>query len=126
MQIHLVLGLNGEESVEELSGKIASTYPDQSMRLNNKPAWLVADDNLARIISERLGMSPGTGGIAGLVTTFTDYFGLADPEVWAWIKMMNDRPATSLLRALVERGPDGSSRILDSGNQHRVGERVGI
>jgi hypothetical protein len=109
MQIHLILGLNGEESISALAERLEHFYPGQHLRLPNRPAWLLAEDDLARVISERLGIVTGLDGIAGLVTTVADYYGRAEPEIWAWMKMMYERPASSVLRALRESVPDGVS-----------------
>lgn len=87
MQIHIVLGLNGPESVARLESNIAAHYPERSRKLaDGKTAWLVADDAPARIVSEKLGINTGDGGISALVTSVADYFGRAEPELWSWIK----------------------------------------
>ena len=93
MQIHVVVGLNGPASIDALDANVQRVYPDRHYRLVGKPAWLVADDALARQISEKLGIDAGESGIAGLVTTVANYYGRADPEIWAWMKMMQERPA---------------------------------
>lgn len=99
MQIHLVLGLNGPESVAKLAANVAASYPDRSRLLaEGKSAWLVADDLPARLVSEKLGINTGDGGISALVTSVGDYFGRAEPELWSWIKLQweaNDGSAAS-------------------------------
>lgn len=95
MQIHVVIGLNGEASLDALNANVQRVYPDTYYRLTGKPAWLVADDALARIVSEKLGIDSGEQGIAGIVTTIGNYYGRANPEIWAWIKTMYERPAPS-------------------------------
>lgn len=87
MQIHLVLGLNGPESVATLEARVAAEYSNRSKKLGDRPAWLVADNAPARDVSERLGINTGEGGISALVSTVADYFGRAEPELWAWIKL---------------------------------------
>jgi hypothetical protein len=87
MQIHLVLGLNGPASVATLEANITKEYEGRYKRLSDRPAWLVADDSPARNVSEKLGINTGDGGISALVTTVADYFGRAEPELWAWIKL---------------------------------------
>ena len=91
MQIHVVLGLNGPESVVALQNNIERVYEDRFLPLEGRPAWLVADDALARDISDKLGFNDGQD-IAGLVTTVATYYGRANPDVWAWMKMMYERP----------------------------------
>jgi hypothetical protein len=97
MQIHLILGLNGPQSLETLEKNINAQYPNRSRRLGDKPAWLVADDITAQTLSEKLGINSGEGGISALVTTMSDYFGRAEPDLWSWIKVQ------------WESSPDGSS-----------------
>lgn len=87
MQIHLVLGLNGPESVATLADRIGKLYPNRSRKLGDKPAWLVAENETASIISEKLGISTGDSGISALVTSISDYFGRAEPDLWSWIKL---------------------------------------
>lgn len=97
MQIHLVLGLNGQESLKTLETNIAKHYPTRSRKLRDRPAWLVADDVTAQSLSQQLGINAGEGGISALVTTVADYFGRAEPELWSWIKVQ------------WESSPDGSA-----------------
>jgi hypothetical protein len=93
MQLHLILGLNGPESVSTLAGNIAKTYSGRNRALPGKPAWLVADDATARDVSQKLGINAGEGGISALVTTMADYFGRAEPELWSWIKVQWEAPS---------------------------------
>ena len=87
MQIHLILGLNGPESVQTLADTISRVYPRSHRKLADRPAWLVADDATAKRVSEKLGITTGDGGIAALVTTMADYFGRAETDLWSWIKV---------------------------------------
>lgn len=87
MQIHLILGLNGPESVALLEQRIARVYPNRSRKLGDRPAWLVADNATASAVSEKLEITSGTGGIGALVSTMADYFGRAEPDLWSWIKV---------------------------------------
>ena len=88
MQIHLILGLNGPDSISNLSGNIDRIYSGRSRRLaDDKPAWLVAENETARAVSEKLGINTGDGGISALVTTMADYYGRAEPDLWSWIKV---------------------------------------
>jgi len=90
MQIHMILGLNGPDSIDALHANVQRVYPDRHLRLPGKPAWLVADDALARHISEKVGIDSGAG-IAGLVTTIANYYGRANPDIWDWMKVMYER-----------------------------------
>lgn len=94
MKLHLVLGLNGPESVETLKGRIEEIYgSDRSRRLSDRPAWIVADNSLASEVSNKLGISAGEGGISALVTSISNYFGRAEPELWEWMKLkLEERP----------------------------------
>jgi hypothetical protein len=92
MQIHLILGLNGPESVKTLGANIARIYPNRSRPLRDGTAWLVADDSTASIVSNKLGVTSGEGGISALVTTMSDYFGRAEPDLWSWIKVQWEAP----------------------------------
>lgn len=87
MRIHLVLGLNGPESLETLEKNISQHYPTRSRKLRDRPAWLVADDVTAQTLSQSLGINAGEGGISALVTSVSDYFGRAEPDLWAWIQV---------------------------------------
>lgn len=87
MQIHLILGLNGPESLKTLGKNIADMYPSRNRKLRDRPAWLVSDDDTAQSVSEKLGINAGEGGISALVTTMADYFGRAEPDLWQWIKV---------------------------------------
>jgi len=87
MQIHLILGLNGPESVAALGERIERAYPNRYRKLGDRPAWLVADNVPARGVSEKLEISTGAGGISALVTSMADYFGRAEPDLWSWIKV---------------------------------------
>ena len=93
MQMHMILGLNGPESVEALSGTIQRIYPHRHRKLGDRPAWLVADNATARVVSEKLGINSGDGGISALVTTMADYFGRAEPDLWSWIKVQWETPS---------------------------------
>ncbi len=97
MQIHLILGLNGPQSLETLEKNISDKYPTRSRRLGDRPAWLVAADVTAQSLSETLNINSGEGGISALVTTMSDYFGRAEPDLWSWIKVqweaLPDAPA---------------------------------
>ena len=87
MQMHLILALNGPESIETLEKNILETYPSRSRKLSDRPAWLISDNATARSISEKLGINSGEGGISAIVTTMADYFGRAEPDLWSWIKV---------------------------------------
>lgn len=87
MQIHLVIGLNGPDSLKTLEATINTIYPGRSRPLKDRPAWLVADNATASTVSEKLGITTGTGGISALVMTMADYFGRAEPDLWSWIKV---------------------------------------
>jgi hypothetical protein len=97
MQIHLILGLNGEESCKTLEKNIAENYPTRNRRLREGCAWLVADAATARDVSQKVGINTGEGGISAIVTSVADYFGRAEPDLWQWIKLQ------------WEAAPDGSS-----------------
>jgi hypothetical protein len=119
MQIHVVIGLNGEASVDALNVKVQKRYPgDRHYRLTGKPAWLVADDALARDVSRKLGITADEGGIAGLVTTIANYFGRANPEIWAWMQTMYERPMPEL------ENVENSADAVAGGAEH-VGEVAG-
>jgi hypothetical protein len=92
MQIHLVIGLNGPDSIARLNTNVEQTYPNRFRKLNDRPAWLVSDDAPARSVSEKLGINAGEGGISALVTSVGDYFGRAEPELWSWIKLQWEAP----------------------------------
>jgi hypothetical protein len=94
MKLHLVLGLNGPESVATLTARIESVYgPEKCKQLADRPAWLVADNALASDVSEKLGINAGEGGISALVTSISNYFGRAEPELWEWMKLrLEERP----------------------------------
>lgn len=87
MQLHLILALNGQDSINSLANNIAKVYPTRHRLLGDKPAWLVADNQTASIVSEKLGINDGDSGISALVTTMANYFGRAEPELWSWIKI---------------------------------------
>jgi hypothetical protein len=93
MQIHVIIGLNGAESLEKLQQNVETHYPNRFHRLNDKPAWLVSDDSPARAVSEKLGINTGDSGISALVTSVGDYFGRAEPELWTWIKLQWEAPS---------------------------------
>lgn len=103
MQIHMVLGLNGADSIAKLEANVATHYPERSRKLAaDKSAWLVADAAPARVVSEKLGINTGDGGISALVTSVADYFGRAEPELWSWIKVQweaQDGPAVAVAEA---------------------------
>lgn len=87
MQIHLIVGLNGPDSIATLERSIATIYPGRHRKLADRPAWLVAENATASSVSERLGITTGTGGISALVMTMADYYGRAEPDLWSWIKV---------------------------------------
>lgn len=87
MQIHVVIGLNGPESLQTLQDTIAAKYPGRHRQLTDRPAWLVADAATVRTVSEKLGITTGTDGISAIVTTISDYYGRAEPDLWSWIKV---------------------------------------
>lgn len=87
MQIHVIVGLNGPDSVKTLEETITAIYPNRSRRLKDRPVWLVADNATASTVSERLGITVGTDGISAMVATMADYFGRAEPDLWSWIKV---------------------------------------
>lgn len=93
MQIHMILGLNGPESVATLSASVERVYPGRHRKLGDRPAWLVSDNATAKAVSEKLGINSGDGGIAALVTTMADYFGRAETDLWSWIKVQWEKPA---------------------------------
>lgn len=97
MQMHLILALNGPESIETLEANIDRLYRERSKKLGNRSAWIVAEDDTAQAVSEKLGINSGEGGISAIVTTISNYFGRAEPELWAWIKVQ------------WESSPDGSA-----------------
>ena len=93
MQMHLILGLNGPESVQTLTDTITRVYGSRSRKLGDRPAWLVAENATAKSVSEKLGITTGEGGISALVTTMADYFGRAETDLWSWIKVQWETPS---------------------------------
>jgi hypothetical protein len=84
MAVFVVISQGGQNS-EKLPGVILQAFPTSNLQLNDK-AWLVSGPVTAKSVSDSIGLTKGDSG-TGVVLQFAgDYFGLASPGVWAWIK----------------------------------------
>ena len=68
----------------KLKAAIENLYPDDFLDLGNNE-WLVSDKGNAVIVSEKLGISNASNGLAIIISVST-YYGRAPTPIWDWIK----------------------------------------
>jgi hypothetical protein len=79
------------KNIEKLEASIVRTYEKTHLKLSDD-SWLISGTGTAQEISEALNIGGGENGSA-IVFSISNYFGRANPNVWAWIKSRLEKPS---------------------------------
>jgi hypothetical protein len=88
MSIFVVLSEVDNEKLETL---IKEKYPEDYYQLSSRQ-WLISSGETVIKLTEDLLITDEEGPGPALVFTISNYYGMADPAIWEWLKAKREQP----------------------------------
>jgi len=81
-----IFAVTAPSSNEKIAPAIDATFPGQNIKAW-QGHWFVSASGTAKEIADRIGASAPEGKVGTMiVVSVANYWGIANPEVWEWLK----------------------------------------
>ena len=88
MSIFVVLSEVDNAKLETL---IKETYPEDYYQLSPRQWLISSDETVIKLTEDLLIIDEENGPGPALVFTISNYYGMADPAIWEWLKAKRDQ-----------------------------------